>query len=189
MGEELFGNGFQFRATIEGTTDVGDLWAVCEQILRNSSQCLTTKEGGEEVGDLSVVGKEICRNGLERGTAVKSIRYRNGIRVVGEEILGNGLEGSATLEGIGEVGEILLEGDIDFFVIEFRHNKFSTFITGNQFLAIRNDGFAVLGLVNQLYISARRIGKIILDGLFKSPPPYLNLHYQLHSNSQLIHYT
>ena len=162
MGEELFGNGFQFRATIEGTTDVGDLWAVCEQILRNSSQCLTTKEGGEEVGDLSVVGKEICRNGLE---------------------------GSATLEGIGEVGEILLEGDIDFFVIEFRHNKFSTFITGNQFLAIRNDGFAVLGLVNQLYISARRIGKIILDGLFKSPPPYLNPHYRLHSNSQLIHYT
>ena len=128
---------------MEGLKEGGDLWTIREDILGNFCQSRAIREGFLKIGYIRAIRKEILRN-------------RN--------------QSIATQEGIGEVGEILLEGDIDFFVIEFRHTNFSTFITGNQFLAIRNDGFAVLGLVNQLYISARRIGKIILDGLLKSPP-------------------
>ncbi len=72
-----------------------------------------------------------------------------GCWVVGKEVLGNFCQSCAILEGVGEVGEILLEGDIDFFVIEFRHTKRSTFIAGNEFFTISDDGFAVFRFVNE----------------------------------------
>ena len=54
--KKIFGNGCQFRATIEGFREVGHFRTICKEILGNFCQSIATIEGFGEVGNIILEG-------------------------------------------------------------------------------------------------------------------------------------